>query len=61
MKKKKFRCAYGEASRKKQQDLLINYNNVRKKTLGRKRKRLKYSKKKNKNNYDYSPLKNIKE
>ena len=60
MKKKKFRSAYGEASRKKQQDLLINYNNVRKKTLGRKRKRLKYSKKKNKNYYDYSPLKNIK-
>ena len=60
MKKKKFLSAYGEASRKKQQDLLINYNNVKKKTLGRKRKRLKYSKKKNKNYYDYSPLKNIK-
>ena len=33
MKKKKFSCAYGEARRKKQEDLINNYNNIKKKTL----------------------------
>ena len=61
MKKKKFSYAYGEASRKKQEDLINNYNNIKKKTLGRKRKRGKSFIQKHKDKYyDYTSFKKFK-
>ena len=61
MKKKKFRYAYGEASRKKQEDLLNNYNSIKKKTLGKKRKRGKNFIQTNKDKYyDYTTFKKFK-
>ena len=36
MKKKKFHYAYGEATRKNQEDLLNNYNKIKIKILGKK-------------------------
>ena len=61
MKKKKFSCAYGEASRKKQEDLINNYNNIKKKRLGRKRKRGKSFIQNHKDKYyDYSSFKKLK-
>ena len=61
MKKKKFHYAYGEASRKKQEDLLNNYNSIKKKTLGKKRKRRKSNIKNNNDKYyDYTIFKTFK-
>ena len=61
MKKKKFHYAYGEATRKNQEDLLNNYNKIKIKILGKKRKRRKSNIKNNNDKYyDYTIFKTFK-